>query len=122
MLASTVQFSKYGKSPHNPSRQPRQPGRYEKHEALPEETVARSLRTQQRAYDPVPTTDPVPHPPKEAVLGTRHEPVAELVSVPPSSSVTNTRDPPKMRNLLGPRTALDHPHRTNPAQRAASAP
>jgi hypothetical protein len=63
MLASTVQFSRYGKSLHIPHRQPRTPGRYDEHEALhkandptrsPE--PARSLRTQQRAYRQLPTT------------------------------------------------------------------
>jgi hypothetical protein len=34
---------------------------------------------------------------------------AELVSVPPLSSVTNTRAPSKMRTLHGPCTALDQP-------------
>ena len=65
MLASTVQFSTYGKSPHNPHRQtPATTGRYDEHEALQEETVARSLRTQQRAYDqlPHPTAFHTPHP------------------------------------------------------------
>src|SRR3978361_990528 len=61
MLASTVQFSKYGESLHIPHRQPRHnskehTGRYDEHEALQEETVARSLRTQQRAYNQLPTT------------------------------------------------------------------
>ena len=62
MLASTVQFSKYGESPHIPHRQPRtnpprEPTeRYDEHEAPEEETVARSLRTQQRAYNQQPTT------------------------------------------------------------------
>jgi hypothetical protein len=62
MLASTVQFSRYGKSLHHTRRQPRPPGRYDRQEALqrqqPTPTTAsaatrpaRSLRTQQRAYD-----------------------------------------------------------------------
>jgi hypothetical protein len=77
MLASTVQFSRYGKSLHNTHRQPRSPGRYDRHEALqrqqPTPTTAsaatgpaRSLRTQQRAYDLIhpPTCGPDP-PPRE---------------------------------------------------------
>ncbi len=120
MLASTVQFSKNGKSPHNPHRQPRTPqqdtGRYDEHETLheannptPTSGPARSLRTQQRAYHHHPTPIPFPATPERAaVLGTRHEPAAELVSVPPSSSTPDTRGPHHCGDLPGLGVALDH--------------
>ena len=56
MLASTVQFSTYDQSlPNRPRRTrdlPQETRRYENRRALTEITVARSLRTQQRAYEP----------------------------------------------------------------------
>jgi hypothetical protein len=60
MLASTVQFSTYDQTPTRLHRQtrtsPREQRRYDRRSALTtDETVARSLRTQQRAYDPTPT-------------------------------------------------------------------
>ena len=64
MLASTVQFSTYDQSlpdrPRRPRGLPREARRYENRRAPTEFTVARSLRTQQRAYAPVPRTHPVP--------------------------------------------------------------
>ena len=50
--------------PTSPTASPGHPGRYDEHEALREETVARSLRTQQRAYNRLPhtTTFHAPHP------------------------------------------------------------
>ena len=73
-------------------------------------TVARSLRTQQRAYDPTSPHHPGPHgPPKgTAVLGAAAKLPAELVSVPPSSTTPTTRGPPESGNhhVLG--AALDH--------------
>jgi hypothetical protein len=53
--------------------------------------IARSLRTQQRAYDPEPPTAPFHAPPRGAVLGAGRTPAAELVSVPPSSTTQTTR-------------------------------
>ena len=53
---------------------------------------ARSLRTQQRAYDHHPTRPRSP-PGKRAVLGAGTKPAAELVSVPPSSTTSGTGEP-----------------------------
>jgi hypothetical protein len=57
----------------------------------PEKAVTRSLRTQQRAYDPEPPTAPFHAPHRGAVLGAGRTPAAELVSVPPSSTTQTTR-------------------------------
>jgi hypothetical protein len=46
----------------------------------------------------------------DAVLGAGQEPAAELVSVPPSSTVSNTRGHPVVGDRHGPSTALDHQH------------
>lgn len=66
MLASTVQFSTYDQTPPNRPRRPTpsaETWRYKNRRALTrDETVARSLRTQQRAYNRFPTTTRVPHP------------------------------------------------------------
>jgi len=66
MLASTVQFSTYNQTPPARPRQtrdlPQETRRYEKQDGPDrEETVARSLRTQQRAYNPVLRAIRVPH-------------------------------------------------------------
>jgi hypothetical protein len=56
-----------------------------------EETVARSLRTQQRAYNRYPPSGlRSTHPRKECSTGSPRRGPAELVSVPPSSTVPNT--------------------------------
>jgi hypothetical protein len=71
MLASTVQFSTYDQSPSTRPRQtpttPRGAGRYEMQknpdgDRRPGFPDARSLRTQQRAYEPTLTRHHVPHP------------------------------------------------------------
>ena len=73
MLASTVQFSTYDQPPVTRPRQtptpPQGARRYDRRTALTQEDVparfpgrARSLRTQQRAYDRFPATTRVPHP------------------------------------------------------------
>jgi hypothetical protein len=109
MLASTVQFSKYGESLHLPHRQTptrlhkSQTDRYDRHEALQRSQPhppltrrpARSLRTQQRAYNQLPTLTTFPTLPKKSRTSSNHESPAELVSVPPLSSVTNTRTHPR---------------------------
>jgi hypothetical protein len=72
---------------------------------------ARSLRTQQRAYDPVPRPTPVHAPRSEdhdAVLGAGPRPAAELVSVPPSSTTPHARRHPQMGTDHGVGAALDH--------------
>ena len=51
---------------------------------------------------------PVPHATEVTPYWEQQQPPAELVSVPPSSSVTNTRSHPQQGNHHGPRTA---PHR-----------
>jgi len=70
MLASTVQFSTYDQSPTRLHRQtrtsPQEQRRYDRRSALTEITSpgspgARSLRTQQRAYNPVLRPIRVPH-------------------------------------------------------------
>src|SRR3954447_2195157 len=116
MLASTVQFSTYGQSPHIPHRQtPTNAGRYDEHEAL-----QRKQSPVPSGPNSVPTTSPPTHPrsrpsptqtrDQQAVLASKHKDSAELVSVPPSSSATNTRTHPELGELHGPRTALDHHH------------
>ncbi len=113
MLASTVQFSKYGRSPTSRHRQtPDQTGRYDIQWISAEATNLESPLPQ----DPTACLRPDhPHPPRstlpeESRTSSKLEHLAELVSVPPSSSVTNTRDPPQLVDLHGPRTALDHTH------------
>ena len=72
---------------------------------------ARSLRTQQRAYEPAPAIrTPLHAHPGACSTGSPRRGPAELVSVPPSSTVTNTRGHPVMGDRHGPRTALDHSH------------
>ena len=72
MLASTVQFSTYDRSlpsrPRRPRGLPREARRYENRRAPTEFTVARSLRTQQRAYNRSIPVHHVPHPLARAVL------------------------------------------------------
>jgi hypothetical protein len=120
MLASTVQFSTYGQSPHIPHRQtPGIPGgttsmrHHRRNQPNPTRTKrsrpARSLRTQQRAYDqPPPTTTFHTHPEGQAVLAATQRSPAELVSVPPLSSTPNTRTHPERGEHHGPSVALDH--------------
>ncbi len=72
-------------------------------------TVARSLRTQQRAYDPRTIDDSVPHAiRRRRRTRSRLQPAAERVSVPPSSTVPDTRGHPVVGDRHGPSTALDH--------------
>src|ERR1700712_419591 len=111
MLASTVQFSSYDQSLHDPHRQPRTPlptkrtGRYDEHEALRRRNT--HPRSQERPVpsgpNSVPTTGPTPpprSPPTEAGrTSSDNMSPAELVSVPPSSSVTNTRASPRRRHF-----------------------
>src|SRR5947209_5794355 len=122
MLASTVQFSNNNPTPSHPTppdpahprrkttsglrpgtarteekAPPPNPGRAEApHEAAGR---ARSLRTQQRAYDHPTAPDPAPHPPPKGTgrTGGRHRPAAELVSVPPSSTTPDTSGPTRRR-------------------------
>src|SRR5919112_602113 len=134
MLASTVQFSTYGKSLHIPHRQTPAPtpggnpgtttGRYDRHEALHETTptpapphhqaarqarAARSLRTQQRAYEPAPTDHHVPRPGEGAVLAATcgHRPNWSAFhprAPPPTPAAT-----PQRGDHHGRRVALDRP-------------
>ena len=79
MLASTVQFSTYDQTPTTQPRQPRTPhegpvvrdqaGPDMSQQPSPTNQGARSLRTQQRAYEPTTHHHPDPHAPKDAVLG-----------------------------------------------------
>ncbi|SNR99992.1 hypothetical protein SAMN06272737_1622 [Blastococcus mobilis] len=120
MLASTVQFSTYDQTPAtrpHPTQHPPQgaAGGMRCRPALqrsnrpPPADGARSLRTQQRAYDPAPTPTPL-HTPHQgrAVLGAGGKPAAELVSVPPSSTTPETRSPPEMTGHRVLSAALDH--------------
>jgi hypothetical protein len=114
MLASTVQFSTSNQPPPTHPRQTRHPHRdtrrYE-NKGGPD--------TKQRSPVPsgpnsVPTTRSsihhrVPRPANGAVLAAMTMP-AELVSVPPSSTVSNTRGHPVVGDRHGPSTALDHQH------------
>src|SRR3954470_3875501 len=111
MLASTVQFSKYGRGPPTRHRQPPAPRAVRHQNDLsPEETVTRSLRTQQRAYHRLPRATTFHAAPKDSRTSGNTRSPAELVSVPPSSSVTNTRTHPRRGEHHGPCTALDHTH------------
>ena len=98
MLASTVQFSTYDQTPPTRPRQthalPQEAQRYEKQDGPDmRSTVARSLRTQQRAYGRSATGDPrSTHTEVCSTSGRRRRP-AELVSVPPSSTIPGTRGP-----------------------------
>src|SRR4051794_21896008 len=105
MRASTVQFSTNNQPPPQPPRQTPPTGeRYEigaiperEATARPAQRAARSLRTQQRAYDHHPAPPTPLHPPRRsghAVLGAGTRPAAELVSVPPSSTTPHTRPAP----------------------------
>ena len=78
----------------------------------PRSRIARSLRTQQRAYEPVTRhPDSGPRTPRRTCsTGSPRRGPAELVSVPPSSTVSNTRDHPVVGGHHGPSTALDHQH------------
>ena len=112
MLASTVQFSMYNQTPatgpHQTHALPQETQRYEE-QTGPAETkrtpvprkprspgAVRSLRTQQRAYEPDPHHHPVPHATEVTPYQEQQQPPAELVSVPPSSSTLHatpaTRD------------------------------
>jgi hypothetical protein len=97
MLASTVQFSTYDQTPatrprrthHRPEEQPRRADGGTRNRPAPTEaTVARSLRTQQRAYDrhPRPRLRSTPTPEEMSRTGSPPREPAELVSVPPSST------------------------------------
>jgi hypothetical protein len=76
-----------------------------------EETVARSLRTQQRAYDRYPTPGlRSTHPPE----GMQYwEPATRAGRTGQCSTLEHRpghQQPPGMRNRHGPSTALDHQH------------
>src|SRR3954452_21336781 len=104
MLASTVQFSTYGQSPHIPHRQtPDNPGgttsvqRWQRQQ--PDPTRGRPVPS---GPNSVPTTthstrsrSRPPHPRTRGRTRHQAQPAAELVSVPPSSSTTNTRRRPQ---------------------------
>src|SRR4051794_26966116 len=125
MLASTVQFSTYGQSLHIPHRQtPAQPGGTTsmEHSQKKQPRPPAGGRPVPSGPNSVPTTRPSapprstpPHPKGHTgcTSGDHRQP-AELVSVPPSSSTTNTRDPPQLAGLHGRRVALDRPPGTNP--------
>ncbi len=72
---------------------------------------------------PPPRTDPAPHPPptKRGAGRTRgrHEPAAELVSVPPSSTTPGARDPPQMTDRRDLSAALHHRTPTGTAARCS---
>jgi hypothetical protein len=102
MLASTVQFSKYGQHPPG---NPRAPDQFPKEKPKPYEAdkrqttrnnkptntrLACSLRTQQCAYEPSRTTNHLPPNPKTGVLTADTRDNNELVSVPPSSNPHET--------------------------------
>ena len=135
MLASTVQFSSYGRS-HTPTRTgPCSSHRSETQEPafdrgscdplavtlhrprragdLNKQTLVRSLRTQQRAKTPHPTSDrQLSIPPSEPDRSTRHQPPkrSAIVDVPPVSTAPDT---------FGRGTGLDNPH--PPLQEASAA-
>ena len=97
MLASTVQFSTYNQTPPTRPRQthPTPQGRqwYEEQESpVREETVARSLRTQQRAYNPV----------------------LRAIRVPHATEVTPYWGPTEAGGRTGQRSTLEH-HPDNPS-------
>jgi hypothetical protein len=82
MLASTVQFSTYNQTPATHHRQththPQAVQRYDNRPALqdnahPPQEAARSLRTQQRAYEPDLHLPPTFHTRKRAVLAATDE-------------------------------------------------
>jgi hypothetical protein len=98
----------------SPTARPRQPGRYDEHEALREETVARSLRTQQRAYNHRTTHDPVPDPSRGAVLGTRHSRRPNWSAFHPRAPSPTPAGVPEWNADHGRCTALDQPPGTNP--------
>ena len=71
------------------TREPRSPG------------AVRSLRTQQRAYEPNPHPDSAPRTPRKACrTRSPQRGPAELVSVPPSSTVPNTRSPSRRGTVM----------------------
>src|SRR3982751_3388062 len=74
------------------------------------EGMLRSLRTQQRAYDPTPASGLRSTPTGVSSTGSPPCGPAELVSVPPSSTVPDTRGHPVVGDRPGPSTALHHPH------------
>src|SRR3954453_3190085 len=102
MLASTVQFSTYNQTPatrpHQTQHAPRDTWRYEIQtgpDTRSQNTpagMARSLRTQQRAYDPAPRRLRST-PTKVSSTRSRPQPAAELVSVPPSSTTPHALRP-----------------------------
>src|SRR4051794_34332973 len=93
MLASTVQFSTYDQPPTAPPPPaPHVAGGTTDRPVLTETTVARSLRTQQRAYGRPSRRLRSTHT-RCAVPGAGSEPAAELVSVPPSSTTPGTGSP-----------------------------
>jgi hypothetical protein len=110
MLASTVQFSTNDQPPPTPPHQTLEPPQGRSgmrrgrpwHEGRPtphrrtSDQAARSFRTQQRAYNhPTPSPAPFHTPTNEGRTRHRQQPAAELVSVPPSSTIQTTRDTPK---------------------------
>jgi hypothetical protein len=122
MLASTVQFSTTNpRTLHTTPPAPRTLGRSETRKARTETTTppAAGSHPQQEGplpqdptacLRPPPTPDSPPRPlPRRTPSSTRSRPApaAELVSVPPSSTVTSTRGHPVVGDRHDPRTALD---------------
>src|SRR3954454_18738312 len=71
MLASTVQFSKYGESPHIPHRQtPRHPGRYDEHEALQRSQPSTPPKQQSRPVPSGPNSVPTTSSPRTTTFQT----------------------------------------------------
>src|SRR5688572_10316906 len=125
MLASTVQFSTYDQTPitrprqthHRSSEQPHgADGGTRCRPALTRGALTRfpgrvrSLRTQQRAYDPAPPPTPDHTPPRGRRTGSRQQPAAELVSVPPSSTTPDACSPSRLTGHRGLGAALHHIH------------
>ena len=119
MLASTVQFSTYDQTPtrlHRLTRtSPQGQRRYDRRSAPTQEQrphpvprAVRSLRTQQRAYDPVLRAIRVPHATEVTPYWDRPRPAAELVSVPPSSTTPDARGPSRLTGRRDLGAALDH--------------
>ena len=130
MLASTVQFSTYDQTPPTRPRRTHPPRRADggtrSRTALTEISstrspgAARSLRTQQRAYDRRSPHRPAFHAPPEVTPywePTDSRP-AELVSVPPSSTTPDARGHPRWTDRSRPGRGSGPP----PTREAASAP
>ncbi len=121
MLASTVQFSTNNQTPPprprrtHPARRTRwwyekQDGPEPRQHPRPHQGAARSLRTQQRAYNRRAMRATPVHAPRagDAVLGAGNTRPAELVSVPPSSTTPHARRHPRLGTDHGVGAALDH--------------